>query len=136
MANNPNLLSALAQRMDWLGQRQHVLSNNIANADTPKFKARDLDEAAFLRALTREMGQPLRPTATHGAHMTNASLESRSGAKTGELRGTYESSPTGNSVVLEEQLILMNQVQADHNMMTRLYKKQVDMIKMALRGAR
>ncbi|MGR3584486.1 MAG: flagellar basal body rod protein FlgB, partial [Pseudooceanicola nanhaiensis] len=31
-----------SQRMQWLGERQVVISENIANADTPDYKAKDI----------------------------------------------------------------------------------------------
>ncbi|MEM7169564.1 MAG: flagellar basal body rod protein FlgB [Pseudomonadota bacterium] len=136
MLNKPGLLTALAQRMDWLGQRQGVVADNIANADTQDYRARDLDEASFHRALTRQVGTPLAARQTHVGHLVGSKNADTSGAKVVEAAGAYEISPTGNSVVLEEQLIMMNQVQADHNMMVRLYKKHAAMIRLALKGSR
>ena len=34
-------------KMRWLGQRQRVLAENIANADTPKYQARELKQVNF-----------------------------------------------------------------------------------------
>lgn len=39
-------------------ERQSVLASNIANADTPNYKARDFD---FARALAKATGQPAAP---------------------------------------------------------------------------
>ena len=41
------LLSMLRTRMTWLHQRQDVLSQNVANADTPGYVARDLKPLDF-----------------------------------------------------------------------------------------
>ena len=41
------LLSMLRERMTWLHQRQDVLSQNVANADTPGYVARDLKAQDF-----------------------------------------------------------------------------------------
>ena len=39
---------AMAQsKMSWLGQRQTVLAQNIANADTPSYRAKDLEALDF-----------------------------------------------------------------------------------------
>ncbi len=48
-----------------------------------------------------------------------------------EARG-IETSPTGNSVVLEEQLIKVSETQIQYSMLTNLYRKQADMIRMAI----
>ena len=39
--------SMLRERMTWLNQRQDVLSQNVANADTPGYVARDLKPLDF-----------------------------------------------------------------------------------------
>ena len=41
------LLSMLKSRMSWLEARQNVLSQNVANADTPGYAARDLKPMDF-----------------------------------------------------------------------------------------
>jgi flagellar basal-body rod protein FlgB len=43
-----------------------------------------------------------------------------------------ETTPTGNSVVLEEQLINVAQTQVQYNMLTNLYRKQADMVRLAV----
>ena len=40
------LFAMLRERMSWLNQRQGVLSQNVANADTPGYGARDLKAGA------------------------------------------------------------------------------------------
>ena len=41
------LFRMMSDRMDWLTQRQQVLSQNVANADTPQYGARDLKPIDF-----------------------------------------------------------------------------------------
>ena len=45
------LLSMLKTRMAWLNQRQDVLTQNVANADTPGYVAHDLKALDFSAAL-------------------------------------------------------------------------------------
>ena len=54
------LLSMLKERMAWLSQRQDVLSQNVANADTPGYTARDLKPVDFEQALKRTSTQQFR----------------------------------------------------------------------------
>lgn len=44
-----NALNFNSQAMNLLGERQKILANNIANADTPGFKARDIDFSSELK---------------------------------------------------------------------------------------
>lgn len=55
-----------AQALGVRVQRAEVLANNLANADTPGFKARDLDFKAMLNS---EMDQTLKLSETDGKHL-------------------------------------------------------------------
>jgi flagellar basal-body rod protein FlgB len=44
----------------------------------------------------------------------------------------YESAPVGNAVVLEEQMVKLADAQSNYQLMTNLYRKHVDLFKMAL----
>ncbi len=132
MDGKPGLLSLLGKRMDWLGQRQKVLAQNIANADTPEFVPHDLKPQEFRRMVERQFTPTLKPEATQAGHIQSSSL--RADERSIEQKERYETAPSGNAVVLEEQLIKVAQTQSDYNAITNLYKKQVAMMKMALRG--
>ena len=41
------ILSMLRTRLDWAQQRQRVLAENVANSDTPKYRAHDLAPLKF-----------------------------------------------------------------------------------------
>ena len=51
------LFAALSKRMSWLADRQAVLAQNVANADTPGYAARDLREPDFRKYLTQTRSQ-------------------------------------------------------------------------------
>src|SRR5580700_210001 len=51
------LLSMLKTRMNWLNQRQSLLSQNVANADTPGYAALDLKPVDFADALKKSSQQ-------------------------------------------------------------------------------
>src|SRR5215469_10113021 len=69
--NDLPVLSALRTKMQWHQERQRVLSENVANSDTPHFKPRDLVEPKFdsTGAVTGSMG-PLAMLRTSAAHIT------------------------------------------------------------------
>ncbi|NCC22496.1 MAG: flagellar basal body rod protein FlgB [Alphaproteobacteria bacterium] len=125
---NIGILKALTAKMDYLDQRQRVISQNIANADTPDYKPNDLKPVDFSSLLKTETGRiVVRPQATHPDHMPPPG-EVRP-PKNGPQDGTYEVAPAGNAVVLEEQLIASNQTVMDYNLMTNLYQKNVAMFR-------
>lgn len=130
--NNMGLFKLLSRRMDWLTQRQEVLSQNIANADTPDYKPSDLQPFSFRDALAD--ARRLKPTTTSTTHLTGT-LGTGGTAKEQRQRDPYETAPDGNAVVLEEQMLKQSQTSNDYQTMINLYRKQVGMIKMAIRGS-
>ena len=67
-------------------RRSEVLASNLANADTPGYKARDFDFQAMLR---KEVQDPVRLAATHRGHIKNDSgLIGSLGVQTTSRSGT------------------------------------------------
>ena len=62
------LLSMMKLRLQWLGERQQVLAQNVANADTPGYEAKDLKDLDF-GALVKQQNGMLSPVATNSKHM-------------------------------------------------------------------
>lgn len=131
------LFSLALDKMAWLNKRQEVLAHNIANADTPDFQPQELkplDTRAALSSVgAQATGQfTLMPVATDPMHIVGPS-----GTRAGEPRvegekKPYETTLAGNQVVIEEQMVKVAETQADFEMATNLYKKYIDMMKVAL----
>lgn len=64
-----NALGIAPQAMALRAQRTTLLANNLANADTPGFKARDLDFKAILEANMPERADGLNLKRSHASHM-------------------------------------------------------------------
>lgn len=117
--------------MGYLDQRQTVISQNIANADTPNYRPNDLKPMDFGSLLDKEQGTvSVRPLATHPSHMPAPGQINEPGSD--EQESTYEVAPAGNSVIIEEQLVNANHNSMDFSLMTNLYQKNVTMIRTAL----
>ncbi|MDH3597136.1 MAG: flagellar basal body rod protein FlgB [Rhodospirillales bacterium] len=126
-----SIFDALARRMAWLGQREQVLAQNVANADTPDYVPQDLAHGPFARQLARRLA-PVEPAATHPDHLRGAEGRAERPADSEDQRERFETAPSGNAVVLEEQLIKVAETQMDYQTMTNLYRKHMQMIRMAL----
>jgi flagellar basal-body rod protein FlgB len=74
-------------------QRIGVLASNMANADTPNYKARDID---FSEVLGRTDGGSLSMRATQAAHITIPEGELPAGDL--KYRNPYQASLDGNTV--------------------------------------
>ena len=120
-------------RTKWLSQRHGVLAQNLANADTPRFEAKDL-KALDLRGLQRlnRAGQnSFQLAQTHPAHVKGAPV-SPMGALRAQEVDAFEIAPNGNSVVVEEQVSLMANNQLDYQLMNNIYRKSMEMMRTAL----
>ncbi len=123
------LFSMLRERMTWLNQRQDVLAQNVANADTPAYVARDLRELDFEQALKNE---------TTGGQL--AVTNSRHIAIGPQQMGKFEdyetpdqeSNPDGNAVSLEAEMIKVSDTQAQFQAAANLYSKTMTMMKTAI----
>ena len=82
------------QALQVHGQRLGVLAANLANADTPGYKARDIDFSAVLAHTDGETQMPLQ--VTHAAHITFDDDD----APTADFkyRNPYQASLDGNTV--------------------------------------
>lgn len=134
-AENIPLFKAIGAKMNFLNQRQGVIAQNIANADTPDYRPRDLVNVDFGQVLdhVRKPKTGIMPTrleASHPEHMMAPNhLES---TKDRKQKITYEVAPAGNAVIMEEQAIKSRQTSMDYALMTNLYKKNVSMIRTAI----
>lgn len=122
--------SVVKKRMAWLSQRQEVLAQNIANADTPGYKARDLKAFKF-KDLVRSENANLMMKTTEGNHLRGQRRRIRD-FRDEVIRDPAETDTSGNSVILEEQMVKMNETSLGYRMTTELYKKHLNMIKMAI----
>jgi len=111
---------ALAEkRLAWAGQRQSVLAQNIANANTPGYAARDVKPFKDVLAASaqREAG---------GSTLAATQPAARPD------RANAAVSLDGNAVVLDEQLERIAETDAAHQLAMSLYKKYSSMFKTAL----
>ncbi|HYC02419.1 MAG TPA: flagellar basal body rod protein FlgB [Azospirillaceae bacterium] len=119
----------MKDKMAWNNQRQEVLAQNVANADTPGYKPRDLVEFDFRKEL-RDTAK-LQLAGTSGSHLTGTLPDSQ-GFKSDKARTQYETTPAGNAVVLEEQMMKVGQNSMEYQSTVNLYRKQLALLKTAL----
>ena len=84
-------------------QRQQLLASNIANADTPNYKARDIDFSSALQSALASAGQaPSELDKTSAAHL-NAPDTTSSGAAPLLYRSVQQGSVDGNTVDMDTE---------------------------------
>jgi flagellar basal-body rod protein FlgB len=122
------LLEAITKRMSWLGERQSVLAQNVANADTPGYTPKDVKAPTFTE-LVSGASPRLALAVTAPGHITPVS-------DAGSFKITpdkvTERSLNGNAVQLEDQMMKVSDAAGDYALTTSLYRKQLGLIKLAL----
>lgn len=120
------VLGALRTRMAYLSERQDVLAENIANANTPGYAAKDLAALSFQDLLNGTA----RLAATDPRHFTGGP----DGGRAFETRERPDAitALNGNSVSLETQMIKVAETQIAYATATGLYQKAVGLIRVAL----
>lgn len=126
------LMAMLKGKLGYLNERQKLISQNVANADTPGFAPSDLKP---FTAATK-IAAPAQSGAVNAA-MTNP------GHMAGKVRTTSTWKPQvtpdsearldGNQVVLEDQMIKMGEARMDYEAAIGLYQKSLNMLRTAVR---
>jgi flagellar basal-body rod protein FlgB len=125
--NDIPILAMLRERMQWQQARQQVLAENVANADTPDYQAKDLAPLDFSRELSTASVALER---TNPNHIAAASAGSQFAT---DESGHYEIRPRGNSVSHEDEMMKVASNQMDYEAATELYTHSLNLIKLAVK---
>jgi flagellar basal-body rod protein FlgB len=121
------LFDALVKRMAWLGDRQTVIAENVANADTPGYVAHDLkplDFASMLRQSTSHVAlATTQPNHISVAHDVTSTEET-------QMKG--DSGINGNRVSIEDEMMKVSQTANDYALVSTVYRANLNMVKTVL----
>lgn len=128
-----SLFNAMNTKLKYHSARQAELAQNIANVDTPGYKATDVETPDF-KKLVAGSGNPsarnLRLSATQAGHISgntkNVSF------RVVKRHDTYDLNPDGNNVSVEEEMMKASENQAEYTKVLNLYRKTTDLFKTAL----
>lgn len=127
---NIPLFQMMQQKLQYHGARQALLAKNVANLDTPGYRAQDMKSPDFEAMLSRQ--------ASAGSVATTNHMHIRPGMENGAagkviLRGnTYELNPIGNNVVVEEEMMRVAENQSEYQKVLGIYRKSLEMFRIAL----
>ena len=122
--NTLSLASALAAHA---GARQQILAENVAHADTPGYKARDIRDFATIvddriGAFAARTTRPGHIAFGADAHGFDVREQTALGAET----------PNGNTVSLEDQMLRAAEVRQQHELATGVYAKSLEILRAAV----
>ncbi len=131
-------LPVLEKALAFTEARHRVLVENIANADTPGYRTRHLDTAAFQDALGKAVAR--RREDPSGALTLPPTSEVRTGP-TGNLIVTPREEPAENILFhdgtngkLERQMAMLAENALAHRTYTELLRSRFDSLMSAIRG--
>jgi len=123
-------LFAMAQRqVDYLARRQTVLSENVANANSPQYKLKDLAPVSF-KDLMAPPAEAVRATVTNPMHLSPEVEPVR--FEQVDVHRPEESKPDGNQVLIEDQMQKIGDIKGDYELAVNLMMKHINMLKTAL----
>ena len=136
------LFSMLRNRLGYLSDRQNVIAENIANANTPDFVARDVKPFTFDAHMTGAGGAGaggqlavVAPAVTRPGHMAGTLRRTTHDQAYGKAVKTKDSETTldGNAVVLEEQMMKLTETRMEYDAAIGFYQKSMGLLRMATR---
>jgi flagellar basal-body rod protein FlgB len=131
----------LKNRLGYLNDRQRVIAENVANADTPGYLARDTKPFSFQAHLNfaspAGASSPVAATPAGTMAMTQpghmqAPGAGRAGAKAVKSPDSEETID-GNGVVLEDQMVKLTDARMDYDAAVGFYQSSLSMLKTAIR---
>lgn len=127
---NGPVLNVLQKGLDASSMRQQVLSNNVANIDTPQFKRSDVDFQAVLGAALGEKGGDLSMKRTTPKHIPGLADGGGSGIVTDQstlLR------TDGNNVDVDREMTNVAENGLYYNSLTRTISSQLGLLRMVIK---
>ena len=124
------IFSALKSKMSWHQTRQKLLAENVANAETPGYRGRDLAQYNFEAMVSRSSVKSVSTMTTHAGHIRIGN-SGNSGFGTRDMNN-FEITPEGNGVVLEDEMMKVAANQMDYQAATSLYTRSLQLIRTAL----
>lgn len=122
--------------MAYASENQAAIAQNIANADTPRYKPRVLEKPDFSK-LVEGQNTKMGMVVTHPGHIQGG-ISGLSGGrfKVKIQTGAPESKPNGNAVDIEKEVMKMAENSMDYQATTSLYKRMTEIVRLATGGNR
>ena len=128
------LFSMLRGRLGYLNERQKIIAENVANADTPNYRPHDLKPFSFEAQVKAAASSAGVQAVTQPGHMQAPNARrSLSGSK--PIRAAdSETTMDGNGVVLEDEMIKMTDARMNYDAAIGFYQKSLGMLRTASRA--
>ena len=133
------LFAMLKSRLGYLTDRQRVIAENVANANTPGYQARDLKAFSFKAHVQAASSTPASSVAATPAGVMAVTqpghMQPKGGPSGAKALKAPDSEMTldSNGVVLEDEMVKLTQARMDYDAAIGFYQKSIGLLKMAIR---
>lgn len=124
------LITALTEKMKWHQTRQGLLAENVANAETPGYRGRDLKAFGFEEHMRNLSVTRIATEVTDVNHI--AAAGSNADGFGARRINSFEITPEGNGVTLEDEMMKVTSNQMDFQAATTIYSRSLKLIRTAL----
>ncbi|WP_309088310.1 flagellar basal body rod protein FlgB [Phenylobacterium sp.] len=130
------IFSMLRGRLGYLSERQKVIAQNVANAETPGYVSQDLKPLGFQAQMQAQgaTAGATRMATTQAGHMAPRNeRRGAAGAYKAVAAPGSETTLNGNAVVLEEEMMKMSEARMNYDAAIGFYQKSMNILRMAAR---
>jgi flagellar basal-body rod protein FlgB len=124
--SQPYVFQLASQRTQWLSTRETLIAGNVANANTPGYRATDLQPFSSVLDSTQ-----VSMATTSPLHITDPQDALNAGRTTEP--DASEETISGNSVQLEDEMIKLGDVNREYTMSTNIKRALHQMMLSALK---
>ena len=122
-----HLFDLAAKKANWLAVRQNAVSQNIANANTPRYSAIDIEPFDAVVSKTH-----LTMASTTPGHINVAPTESMTTKQ--RKSDSWSTVHSGNSVSVEQEMLKAGDINRHYSLTTNIVKSFHRMMTMAMKG--
>lgn len=126
-----NALGIHEQAVQVRADRAEIIANNIANADTPNFKARDIDFKAILNGQIQKILKPVTTNASHAPSVIHPDF-----AADMMYRVPTQPSVDGNTVDIQEEMAKFGKNSLDFGASFQFLDSKFKGLKFAIKGSK
>ena len=127
---NMSVFTALTDKMRWHQARQGLLAENVANAETPGYRGRDLAQYDYADRSAAFPSATVTTTATQPMHFSVSSAEGS--IFDAQRMANFEITPEGNGITLEDEMMKVTTNLMDYQAATSLYQKSIKILRTAM----
>lgn len=123
MFNDLAVLDLASSMARHAAERHKLIAENVANADTPGYRARDVQDFSTL------VNDRFTPRATRPGHVDASGDRAQPAAV---VMPDLPAEPNGNTVNLEDQTLRSVEAQGQHRLALTVYGKTLDLLRLGL----